>query len=159
VVVKDIPLTPVITQNNGVLSSSTSTGNQWFQDNVRIEGATGQTFTPTSAGVYTVQASNACGQSERSAGYEVQATGLADDLEKLIKLYPNPADDFITVELPEGLQALSVGLYDVSGKQVRSLPGNKEIKLTVDVRELSKGTYALRIETTKGTVIRKVIIQ
>ena len=44
------PLTPTITANGYVLSSSATTGNQWYHDGTAVSGATGQTYTvPASA--------------------------------------------------------------------------------------------------------------
>jgi hypothetical protein len=157
--INDVAAIPVITENAGILSSSSSTGNQWFRDGSPIEGASGQNYQATAAGNYTVQVSNECGQSEMSQSYEVQATGLPEELQKLIKLYPNPAVNFITVELPDGLQAHYLLLFDASGKEVRQMAVGRLVKLIINVQNLVKGTYTLRLETPQGTVIRKVVIQ
>ncbi len=53
------------------LTSSSSTNNQWKKDGVTISGATGQSYTTTASGVYTVTVTNACGGSATSAGVSV----------------------------------------------------------------------------------------
>jgi gliding motility-associated-like protein len=69
------PATPTIT-NTGtaicaggatVLTSSESTGNQWFVGGVLIPGATNPTFTASAAGNYTVEVTNTAGCSTMSA--------------------------------------------------------------------------------------------
>ena len=47
---------PVITNNQGVLWSSISYGNQWYLDGAPIPNATDNGWTPRSAGIYTVKA-------------------------------------------------------------------------------------------------------
>ncbi|HZY82857.1 MAG TPA: choice-of-anchor tandem repeat GloVer-containing protein [Cyclobacteriaceae bacterium] len=51
----DAPPKPTITTNEYVLTSSASTGNQWYNYGAAIDGATGQTFTATASGSYTVR--------------------------------------------------------------------------------------------------------
>jgi hypothetical protein len=47
------PPTPTITANGNVLTSSSSTGNQWYKDGNAINAATAQTYTVTQGGSYT----------------------------------------------------------------------------------------------------------
>lgn len=50
-----LPQAPTVTvQNDQVLVSSIERGNQWFKDGEKIEGATGNSFTPTETGTYYV---------------------------------------------------------------------------------------------------------
>lgn len=52
-VINSVP-TPTITQNGSILTSSATTGNQWFLNGTIITGATNQTYTTTQSGSYTV---------------------------------------------------------------------------------------------------------
>jgi hypothetical protein len=70
------PFEPLITSNRGLalcpgeevtLSSSYSSGNQWYRNNVLISGATGRAFKPTDSGNYTVIVTNTLGCSTLSA--------------------------------------------------------------------------------------------
>lgn len=161
ITVREAPAKPVITHEGGKLSSSSITGNQWFRDGFPIEGATIQTYEATVAGTYALQVSNECGQSEMSELYQYlpDTTGVPEELNKRIRLYPNPADDFITVELPEGLESHFIYLYDVSGKEKKAIAVSKLQKIVINVQNLSKGSYTLRIETSKGAIVRKVVVQ
>ena len=77
--VNDRPAKPAIssgattfcTGGSVILSSSAATGNQWYKNGVEIDGATGQTYTATSAGVYTVVVTNDAGCTATSDGTTV----------------------------------------------------------------------------------------
>lgn len=70
-----------------------------------------------------------------------------------IVFYPNPTRNKIFFKKMYGL--LSAKLYSLQGKLL--LFENLKDNEVVDVSELSKGVYILRIETEKGTVNRKLI--
>lgn len=55
VTVTPLPVTPIITRRNNTLLSSSVEGNQWFRNDVQISGATGNSYTATQAGIYTVK--------------------------------------------------------------------------------------------------------
>ncbi len=68
--IASIPVTPFITSASGlafcsgssvVVSSSVATGNQWYNGGVIINGATGNKYTATKAGSYSVIVTNANG--------------------------------------------------------------------------------------------------
>ncbi|MFY7884199.1 MAG: T9SS type A sorting domain-containing protein, partial [Dolichospermum sp.] len=80
VTVNTLPAVPTIsaasstsfcTGGSVVLSSSATTGNQWYKDGVIITGSTNQTYTANAAGVYTVTVSNAASCSNSSVGVTV----------------------------------------------------------------------------------------
>ena len=74
-----------------------------------------------------------------------------------IILYPNPASEFITIAVPQNIQA-SLRLFDVSGKLLQY---HKDVVLdeayTLSIEEALSGVYFLRIITSKGTITKKVI--
>lgn len=74
-----------------------------------------------------------------------------------IIVYPNPASEFITIAVPQSIQA-SLRLFDLSGKLLQY---HKDVVLdgafTLSIEEASSGVYFLRIITSKGTITKKVI--
>ncbi|WP_185290473.1 T9SS type A sorting domain-containing protein [Chryseobacterium lactis] len=68
-----------------------------------------------------------------------------------VKVYPNPASDFIKIQSEAKVTAWE--LYDLSGKMVLKGEGN-----TIDVKSMVKGAYALNITLEKGTRVTKKII-
>lgn len=89
--------------------------------------------------------------------FDCSSIGI-DDIEVDIveaKVYPNPANNNLTVETTkENIQTLEV--YDALGRRVISkTPKQKSINL--DVSNLERGMYILKIQTEKGIGTYKVI--
>jgi hypothetical protein len=76
-------------------------------------------------------------------------------------VYPNPATDVVTVELPIGARPPSwagvfdVVLYDRLGQPLRSGRGQRD-KAELDVRTLPNGLYYLRIGTGNDAAYKQV---
>ncbi|MBX2874878.1 MAG: T9SS type A sorting domain-containing protein [Saprospiraceae bacterium] len=74
------------------------------------------------------------------------------------KLFPNPATDRLTVELPDAVQEkVNITFFDVSGKPV--LQQRKRVyqsQLTTNVRRLPAGVYMVRITSSSNTYVGKL---
>lgn len=76
-----------------------------------------------------------------------------------ISVYPNPAHDYITVELSDNTKIDYIQLYDMQGRLVESFPETSLQTTRLDVRNLPSGTYILHIGTSRDReIIRKVHI-
>jgi len=74
--------------------------------------------------------------------------------EKAINIYPNPTNDFLTVDLPEHIELMEgMDLRNNQGQQVLSTSLHY-----LSVATLPKGIYFLRLKTSKGLIVRKVLI-
>ncbi len=74
-----------------------------------------------------------------------------------IKAYPNPAANYVLVEVPEGFEPSSLKVIDPLGKPIvqRKINGSR---FEVDTRSWPKGTYIFQITTSGDTVTRRVVI-
>lgn len=73
--------------------------------------------------------------------------------EKQLQIYPNPATDFIYLDLPED-ERLEYQLFDLTGLLIRSgVISNRKI----DISELPSGGYVLQIKSKNGVVSKKII--
>lgn len=70
-----------------------------------------------------------------------------------ISVYPNPTNDFITIAFPvKGMIEIS----DSKGQVIKKYNCNsKEIK--IDIKNLSSGTYFIKIKTDNDILIKKFI--
>lgn len=121
---------------------------QWLDCNnsyAPVIGATQQLFNPaSSSGIYAVIISDgAC--SDSSNCHEVIAVGI-NEIEGLIKIYPNPVKSEITVN---GYSPAYIMLSDAVGQTVAKSPSNK-----LYVGNLSQGLYVLQLFDENGTLVK-----
>lgn len=69
-------------------------------------------------------------------------------------LYPNPASQWFTVQLQQGIELQDVKLYNNLGQLVRNSK-----TATVDISTLAKGTYFVEIVTDKGKAAKSLIVE
>ena len=136
---------PVITLNGTVLSSSATSGNQWFLNNVLIPGATATTYQPATPGVYTVQQKqNGC-TSAMSAEINYTTTAINDPvLTQAVRVFPNPVTAAVIIQNRES-RKLRIMIADMWGRTWKTIQTAK-IENTVDVQQLSAGVYTVVIE-------------
>ena len=155
-----IPAAPRITLTGGNLVVSGGKNYQWFVGGNPVGGQTTTiTLRPDLNGVYTVKAITDDGcASAASNGIENKIAVLATELEDGIKilLYPNPTADELRIDLPVGVLFQEANFFTTNGKNV----GNFD-KLSSDnalnISHLPKGLLAIKIKTSKGEVVKKII--
>src|SRR5690606_25342528 len=116
-----------------------------------ISGATSQYYQPIVDGNYSVLVTNtATGCSDMSDEYQFPSNlGLSDKSSNAFALYPNPADDQITITLPEGLKDHRYVITDVAGKEVARGELKKD-GMTVPVKGLPTGMYYIVLNGEAG---------
>ncbi|MBR8536399.1 T9SS type A sorting domain-containing protein [Carboxylicivirga sediminis] len=73
-------------------------------------------------------------------------TGIEDTELTKVRVYPNPADDFIQLESANAIQ--SVEIYSVNGTKVKAL--NNEQITQINISELPKGLYLVATTDSNG---------
>lgn len=152
------PATPTVTQAGGVLTSSASTGNQWYKNGVAIPGATGQTYTPTKNGTYTVKVTNGNGTSAASNGITI--TNLASGIVQLssdvsVAVYPNPSKGSVSVA--SQTEILSVEVVNTLGETILVQQINSD-NATIDLSAASNGIYYIKVITEKETTSKQITL-
>lgn len=76
-------------------------------------------------------------------------------------VYPNPAKDYVEINLDKNAEALTVSLYSISGKLIesRDVTGVNEKSVRLNVSELPAGVYFVRMIGIKRSNDLKVVIQ
>jgi len=72
-----------------------------------------------------------------------------------VKVYPNPAKDFITVDTPDTVSQILIA--NSIGQIVKSV-NSKQKSEKIDVSDLNDGLYFVKVETTSGIEIVKIIL-
>ncbi len=75
------------------------------------------------------------------------------------KLYPNPASDFVTLNINNtGNDFIIINVYNVVGALIKSEQLNKSNQ-KINVEDLSNGVYVIEIKNKESTESKKLIIQ
>ena len=88
--------------------------------------------------------------------------GIADHLLNLIRLYPNPAKDYIDVVVNgDMLNINKMEVYDVYGKLIVVVEANNDspVQTRINVSDLTSGMYFVRLTTSAGTVTKSFVRQ
>jgi hypothetical protein len=165
VVVNESPDKPEITQSGYMLVSSSTEGNQWYDSNGMIPGATAQSYTPTATDNYYVIVTSALGcQSEPSETYYFIYTGLVEfSEEQKVNIYPNPFEKQFTLDYSLNSRSdVRIYLYNAYGQLLTrieedqaKLAGNYRLKIDAD--RFNAGIYYLKIETSDYSIIKRLI--
>jgi len=131
---------PVITVNGNTLTSSLSTGNQWYRDALLIAGANNQQHTATTSGTYTVQSTqNGC-LSQMSDPVTVTVTSIFDlQLDRDVSLLPNPTRDLLYLKNAVS-RNLEIRIKDLYGKQVLGTVSRDQL-IQFSLQKLPAGFY------------------
>ncbi|MFI0429068.1 T9SS type A sorting domain-containing protein [Mariniflexile sp. HMF6888] len=70
------------------------------------------------------------------------------------KIYPNPVNDVLNINLDYGIKMQQVNFYNAYGQRVFSANTNK-----IDVSNFAKGIYFVEIETNQGKSTKKVVVE
>lgn len=73
-----------------------------------------------------------------------------------LKLYPNPAQNQLTVEIKYG-PGYSYQIYDVYGKLIHSQEVFDSNKFDVDISDLPAGMYFLKVKSDQAEMVRKFL--
>jgi PKD repeat protein len=162
VVVNNPLATPTITQNGTILTSSATTGNQWYYNGSPIPGATGQNYTFTQNGTYSITI-NAGGCTAFSADFEVTNSGIEELTEgSTLSIFPNPNEGEFDISFyTQNKKNYQLKLYNSIGQVVyeKSLIGvYGKYSQNIDLKSYSKGIYLLSLSDDKAHAIKKVLV-
>lgn len=71
-------------------------------------------------------------------------------------IYPNPASDYLVVELPENHSKVEINIFNLIGDLESSLTSGREI-INIDISHLKNGAYVIQINSEDGISRQKLI--
>jgi len=83
----------------------------------------------------------------------VPTQSVSDVTKKAVSIYPNPTAEVLNIDVNATIN--SADIYDLSGKLVRNVAVSSDNK--VNVQDLQKGTYVLKVSTETGSTTHKFI--
>ncbi len=147
--VSEAPSEPVITLNDQtgeITVSQQFDAYQWYRDDAVIEGATGDSYTPTENGSYSLRVFNTAGCGTLSQSITIGTLSITDitSQEFAITIYPNPTNEVLYIDGLSNLteEVNNITIVNTLGQIIKKYT-NPISKL--DTRDLGEGMYFLRI--------------
>jgi len=150
-----------------LITSCVANANNGYNTAYTLNGVSGYAtnYTATTAGVYTFQYVTPTGTTTTNYNGPAQCTvpNLSASnilsIEKNITIYPNPATDILQINVGNGFlenDVQTISIYDLKGGLV-----SKTSKFTpsLNIKNLSKGTYFVKIQFSNSTVSKKLLVK
>jgi hypothetical protein len=150
-----------------LITSCVANANNGYNTAYTLNGVSGYAtnYTATTAGLYTFQYETPTGITSTNYNGSAQCTvpNLSAftiiSIEKNITISPNPATDILQINMGNGFlenDVQTISIYDLKGSLV-----SKTLKFVriLDVKNLSKGTYLVKIQLSNSVVSKKIVVK
>jgi hypothetical protein len=156
ITVNSVPSTPIITISGLVLQSDTADGNQWYDQNGIINGATNQNYTVNSDGDYYVIVTLTGCSSAPSNTISVIGTGIKIiESDKIIKVYPNPVSNELIIEIEGNNEIINFDIINAIGQVI--FKGDLIEKTVVQTSVFAPGIYVVKLENGSTVEFKKIV--
>jgi len=156
------PAVPTITASLNTLTSSSTTGNQWYLNGTLISGAINQTYTATTNGSYTVVVTNSFGCSSTSSATNLTTTGIDSIIKSTaISIFPNPSNGIVTLNFSDQFKVSKIEVLNDLGELVYSAENSdckKNCTQTIDMSSFKKGIYLFKIVANENIFTKKILL-
>jgi photosystem II stability/assembly factor-like uncharacterized protein len=150
------PGQPIISQNGHTLTSNAGTGNQWFNQNGPIAGATDPDFEVTEDGTYyVVVTENDCPSEPSNSIAVIISSVIIDGTEFQCQLFPNPVADQLILEIKGNVVHIPFEIYNALGRTV--FKGIVSDRTIVNTSGFIPGLYVLRLTDDGLATTRRFI--
>ncbi|HEX4876473.1 MAG TPA: serine hydrolase [Chitinophagaceae bacterium] len=159
ITVKPTPAAPVITQNGNTLSSSAPSGNQWYNANGIINGATGSTYAVAVSGSYYCIVTLAGCSSTPSNTINAVVTGVTNTGNgSSWKIFPNPVAGYFFSEI-KGMSVINttLNIYNLAGTLIKTERITRQ-QQRIDVSLLAGGVYMVELQSGLLRVRQKLLV-
>jgi plastocyanin len=82
--------------------------------------------------------------------------GISENNLLSFEMYPNPVSDVLNIQLPTGTEKAEVSVFDYTGRLVSSKTISSNDS-TLDVQNISKGIYMIRVATNSKIGVQRFI--
>ena len=96
------------------------------------------------------------GHSNRSAITLSVSLGISENNLLNFEMYPNPVSDLLNIQLPTGTEKAEVGVFDYTGRLVSSKTISSN-DTAIDVQQISKGIYMIRVDANNKIGVQRFI--
>ncbi|MBD3583872.1 T9SS-dependent choice-of-anchor J family protein [Flavobacterium selenitireducens] len=83
--------------------------------------------------------------------------GVNDVLASKFSVFPNPANNFVTVSSTDAIAVNQISITDLNGRVVKQNSFDNVSEARVNVSDLSAGVYMMNIATPEGVAVKKIV--
>ena len=105
---------------------------------------------------------NDCGEGETTLGIKVKNSTSVSEHHLDVSLFPNPADDMITINIANPIDKIRIEIYNLLGERMLSqnAEGNGEnLKIRMGIADLPPGSYLMNLMSDKANCVRSFIVK
>ncbi len=152
----NVPAVPLISLFTNQLSSSATSGNQWYLNGVLIPGATGQTYSAFQSGAYSVIVTDPSGCTAASTPFTYTGINEINLADAGIALYPNPVKDLLNIEFKNPIAgSKTIKVMNTLGEVVKIVTV-EDAKNSIEFN-LPAGIYSIEIRTLKNVYSTNIV--
>jgi hypothetical protein len=97
---------------------------------------------------------------ETEWGEKLVITGVSEiKTSNDLKVFPNPADAYITISNPSNIKIKKIEMFDFSGRVVQQWKAHELEGNQLNIQHILSGIYLLKTETNAGVKTEKLVIQ
>ena len=91
---------------------------------------------------------------------QASVTGITENISaSSISLYPNPATNHLTIELPNVKDKVEVTITDITGKIIYTTIAEETHKIEVNTQDFNEGIYFVQIQTAGFIGTKKLVVE
>ncbi len=88
------------------------------------------------------------------------ATGINENsFASSINLFPNPANNHLTISLGSNNKKVEVTIADITGKIIYSITASETQKIEVNTQDFAAGIYVVQIQTADFIATKKLVVE
>ncbi|MCB0683487.1 MAG: aryl-sulfate sulfotransferase [Saprospiraceae bacterium] len=149
---------PAIVQVGALLTASGGSSYQWYLDGEPIPGATADTLLAEEEGFYSVEAFFTTGCGALSESVYVSLVSTTTEAAVQFDLFPNPTSGLVELRSSVALTG-KVFVFDLYGRLIREDLLQETRNRSWELHGLPPGCYLWKLETQKGTAVKRIILQ
>ncbi len=123
----------------------------WYSSSAMTTVLPSNTVVSNGTTYYVTQTANGCQSTATAITITTNLSTSDLDLEKQIKIYPNPVSDILMIESKDKFRTISI--FDLSGKLIEVINIGENQSAKINLNSYTKGKYILKIETKNGSQI------
>ncbi len=88
----------------------------------------------------------------------VSALAVSDLAKNVFSLYPNPASQSVTIEMPNDANVETISVFNLLGQKIKTIAPEFENRLyAMDISDMAAGTYLIQLISENGKKTKKLI--